>query len=95
MTDWLLALDFLEQIGAKNIVPGYGPVSGAEEVYEFGQFFRDILTEVLQYIERGDTLEQTLANFDLPQYKELDGYDQLIQLNLKRAYEDLSNNFVP
>jgi glyoxylase-like metal-dependent hydrolase (beta-lactamase superfamily II) len=95
MTDWLLALDFLEQIGAEQIVPGYGPVSDSEDVYEFGQFFRDFLTEVLKYIERGDTLEHALANFDLPQYHHMDGYDQLIKLNLKRAYNDLSNNFFP
>jgi len=95
MTDWLLALDFLEQIGAEQIVPGYGPVSDSDDVYEFGQFFRDFLTEVLKYIERGDTLEQTLANFDMPQYRHMDGYEQLIQLNLKRAYDDLSNNFHP
>ena len=93
MTDWLLALDFLEQIGAKYIIPGYGPVSGSQEVYEFSQFFRDFLTAVLQHIERGDTLEQTLDSFDLPEHHGMDGYDQLIKLNLKRAYNDLSNNF--
>ena len=95
MTDWLLALDFLEQIGARYIVPGYGPVSSPEDVYRFGQFFRDFLTEVLQHIERGDTLEQTLESFDLPEYHDMDGYDSLIQLNIKRAYNDLSNNFMP
>ncbi len=93
MTDWLLALDFLEQIGARQVIPGYGPVSRAEDIYEFGQFFRDFLTEVLQHIERGDTLEQTLETFDLPEYREMDGYDQLIKLNIKRAYSDLSDNF--
>ena len=95
MTDWLLALDFLEQIGAKQIVPGYGPVSDTEDIYEFGQFFRDFLTAVLQHIERGDSLEQTLASFDLPRYHGMDGYDQLIKMNLKRAFNDLSNNFMP
>ncbi len=95
MTDWLLALEFLEQIGAKQIVPGYGPVSSTEEVYEFSQFFRDFLTAVLQHIERGETLAETLVNFDLPQYRDMDGYDQLIKLNLKRAYNDLSQNFLP
>jgi glyoxylase-like metal-dependent hydrolase (beta-lactamase superfamily II) len=95
MTDWLLALDFLEQIGAKQIIPGYGPVSDTEDVYEFGQFFRDFLTAILQHIERGDSLEKTLADFDLPEYRNLDGYDQLIKLNIKRAYEDLSDNFSP
>jgi hypothetical protein len=48
---------------------------------------------VLQHIEHGDTLEQTLAHFDLPEYHDMDGYDQLIELNIKRAYNDLSNNF--
>ena len=38
---------------------------------------------------------KTLAKFDLPQYRKMDGYEQLIQLNLKRAYGDLSNNFLP
>ncbi len=95
MTDWLLALDFLEQIGARQIIPGYGPVSSTEEVYEFSQFFRDFLTAVLQHLERGESLAETLTNFDLPQYHDMEGYDQLIKLNLKRAYNDLSQNFVP
>jgi hypothetical protein len=93
MTEWLLALDFLEQIGAKYVVPGYGPISRADEIYEFSQFFRDFLTEVLQHIERGDSLEETLASFNLPEYSKLDGYEQLIELNIKRAYEDLSDTF--
>ena len=73
--------------------PGYGPISKAEDIYEFSQFFRDFLTAVLRHIERGDSLEKTLEEFDLPEYYDFDGYEQLIQLNLKRAYEDLSNNF--
>jgi len=95
MTDWLLALDFLEQIGAKYIIPGYGRVSTPDDVYEFGQFFRDFLTEILQHIERGDSLDKTLETFDLPQYRHMDGYDQLIKLNITRAYNDLSSNFNP
>ena len=46
-------------------------------------------------IENGDILAQTLANFDLPQYHDMDGYKQLIQLNSKRAQDDLSVNFHP
>jgi glyoxylase-like metal-dependent hydrolase (beta-lactamase superfamily II) len=93
MTDWLLALDFLEQIGARQVVPGYGPVTDTEDIYKFSQFFRDFLTEILRYIERGDSIEKTLEEFDLPQYRDFKGYDQLIKLNLKRAYEDLSSDF--
>jgi glyoxylase-like metal-dependent hydrolase (beta-lactamase superfamily II) len=93
MTDWLLALDFLAQIDAKEVIPGFGPVSGSEEVYAFSRFFRDFLTEVLRHIEQGDSLEQTLQSFELPEYRSLEGYDQLIKLNLKRAYQDLSKSF--
>lgn len=93
MTDWLLALDFLDQIGTSQIIPGYGPVSSSDDVYAFSQFFRDFLTAVLQHIERGDSLATTLETFSLPEkYKKLDGYEQLLKLNLKRAYEDLSSN---
>lgn len=95
MTDWLLALDFLGQLGASQIIPGYGPVSSEEDVYEFTQFFRDFLTAVLQHIERGDSLAKTLETFELPaKYRNMDGYEPLIKLNLKRAYEDLSSNVV-
>ncbi len=31
MTDWLLALDFMEQIGVKQIIPDYGPISSSDE----------------------------------------------------------------
>lgn len=93
MTDWLLALDFIEQLGAEQVVPGYGPVSSVEEVFEFGQYFRDFLTAVLQHIERGDSLEKTIAEFDLPQHRNKDGYEQLIKLNLQRAYHDLKTSF--
>ena len=92
MTDWLLALDFIEQIGAKHIIPGTGPVSRPEDVYEFSQFFRDFLTEVLRHIERGDSLEETLQTFELKDYINMDGYTELIQINIQRAYNDLSVN---
>ena len=93
MTDWLLALDFLGQLGANQVIPGYGPVSTVDDIYQFTQFFRDFLTQVLQHIERGDTLAQTLETFEMaPKYRSMDGYDQLLKLNLKRAYEDLNNN---
>ena len=93
MTEWLMALDFVEQLGAEQGVPGYGPVSSVEDVFEFGQYFRDFLTAVLQHIERGDSLEKTIEEFDLPQHRDKDGYQQMIKLNLQRAYQDLKDDF--
>lgn len=93
MREWLLALEFLEQIGAERIIPGSGPVSGIEEVTEFKEFFKDFLTAVLERIERGDSLERTLKDFDMPKYRTMPDYQQLIKVNLKRAYIELQEEF--
>jgi len=93
MTDWLMALDFLEQLGENQIIPGYGPVTDTDGVYEFGQFFREFLTLILNHIEKGESLDQLLLTFDMPRYDQLDGYEQFIKFNLKRAYQDLKKEF--
>ncbi|MBW2450886.1 MAG: MBL fold metallo-hydrolase [Deltaproteobacteria bacterium] len=93
MTEWLLALDFLEQLGAKQVLPGYGPIGSSDDIYEFSNYFRDFLTAVLQRLERGEPIEEVLEDFELPEYDHMDGYQQLIKLNLKRAYEDLKGSF--
>lgn len=93
MREWVLALDFLEQIGAEKIIPGTGPVSGVDEVTAFKEFFREFLTAVLVRVERGDTLDQVMKDFDMPAYRQMSGYQQLIKVNLKRAYIELKEEF--
>jgi glyoxylase-like metal-dependent hydrolase (beta-lactamase superfamily II) len=93
MREWLLALDFLEQLGADKIIPGTGPVSGVAEVTAFKEFFQEFLTAVLARIERGDSLEQVLKDFDMPNYRKMSGYQQLIKVNLQRAYVELKEEF--
>jgi glyoxylase-like metal-dependent hydrolase (beta-lactamase superfamily II) len=93
MREWILALEALEQLGADRIIPGTGPVSSRREVSEFKEFFRDFLTELIRHIERGDSLDQVLQNFDLPKYRHLSGYQLLLKANLRRAYEELKIEF--
>lgn len=93
MREWVLALDFLEQIGAEKIIPGSGPVSGVDEVVAFKEFFREFLTAVLARIEQGDTLEQVMKDFNMPAYRQMSGYQQLIKINLQRAYVELKEDF--
>lgn len=93
MREWILALDFLEQLGADKIVPGTGPVSGVDEVTAFKEFFREFLTAVLIRIERGDSLDQVMKDFDMPNYRHMNGYQQLIKINLQRAYIELKEQF--
>ena len=93
MREWLLALDFLEELGAEKIIPGTGPVCTVEEARDFKEFFRAFLSDVLMRIELGQSLEQVLEEFDLPEYRHMYGYEQLIKANLRRAYTELKEEF--
>jgi hypothetical protein len=94
MEDWLLTLEFIERLGARTIIPGFGSISPTAEIGCFKDFFRDMVTEVLKHLERGDNLDQTLQTFSLPEYRTYSGYEQFIRLNVRRAYLDLKENFL-
>jgi glyoxylase-like metal-dependent hydrolase (beta-lactamase superfamily II) len=89
MQQWLLALELMESLGAKQIVPGYGPVSGGRDLAEFKVYLKDFLTAVLGHVEQGDSLEKTLRTFSLPRYREYDGYERFLKTNIERAYLEL------
>jgi hypothetical protein len=94
MEDWLLALEFIERLGAQKIIPGFGPISTIKEIVRFKEFFREMVTEVLSHLERNDSLEQTVKTFSLPGYSSYSGYEQFIRINVRRAYIDLKENFI-
>ena len=89
MEDWVLALEFIQQLAPEKIVPGYGPVSEVSEVEKFKNFLKAFLSQVLLQIEAGKPLEQVKKEFRLPRYEEIPGYSQFLDVNLERAYHDL------
>lgn len=95
MEDWLLALEFIERLGAKKVIPGFGPPSDNRVIVAFKTYFRALVSEVLKHIEQGDSLERTVRSLRLPDYAELKGYEQFLGANVRRAYLELRENFVP
>ncbi|PLX95135.1 MAG: MBL fold metallo-hydrolase [Desulfuromonas sp.] len=89
MRDWIIALSFIEELGPKRIIPGYGPVSPLSAVDDFRSYLRAFFTEILAHIERGESLAQTKKSFNLPAYQQLPGYDLFMPKNIERAYNDL------
>lgn len=89
MTDWVLALEFMSRMEISQVIPGFGPVSKPEVILEFRDYLKSFLSEVLKHLERGDSLEKTEAEFDLPAYRDWTGYQRLTPANVKRAYLDL------
>lgn len=92
MQEWVLALELMQSLDAKKIVPGSGPVVGAAQLAEFKAFFKEFLTAVLRHIEQGDSLEKTLRTFSLPKYRDYEGYDRFLKVNVERAYKELKES---
>lgn len=93
MRSWLQSLDFLSELELKQIIPGYGPPVGREEVNEFRRYFRDFLSEVLSRIEAKESGAIIKKNFTLPKYQEWAGYKQFLRENAEHAWHDLKNDF--
>ena len=93
MRSWLQSLDFLAGLELKQIIPGYGPPVGREEVDEFRLYFRDFLSEVLARLEAKESVTSIKKNFTLPKYQEWSGYNQFLRDNAEHAWHDLKNDF--
>jgi len=91
MQQWVLALNFMERLQAKYVVPGQGPVGRSSLITSYETFFKDFLTAVIGHIEKGDDLKTTLRELKLPQHQSRLGYKQFMPVNIKRAYQQLSD----
>lgn len=89
LREWVLNLEMLEGLDARHVVPGLGKVTDTESIGKFRVFFTDFTTEVLRYLEKKKTLEQTKKNFRLPKYESLPGYREFFNQNIERAYRQL------
>jgi glyoxylase-like metal-dependent hydrolase (beta-lactamase superfamily II) len=89
---WTVALEELSALLPAKVIPGFGPVGGIDELNAFQHYLKNFLTEVLGHIEKGDSLETTLATFSLPKHEHLPGYKSFTPGNIERAYLQLKKN---
>lgn len=94
LQNWVLALQFMQGLNARTVVPGYGPVGTDQELTDFKDYLQDFLTAVLGHLEKGESLKRTLATFKLPAYRDYDGYREFMPGNIRRAYKELKENVV-
>ena len=95
---WIDALDTALKLDADIFVPGQGPARWASNPRESRQAvvrFRQILVDargaVQSEIARGATEDQAVARVLLPQYKDINGYQQQREVVVRRTYEDLKD----
>ena len=89
LAGWAASLEGLSSLQPDKVIPGFGPTGGMNELTAFKRYLKDFLTEVLGHIEKGDSLETTLATFSLPQHEHLAGYKSFTPGNVERAYLQL------
>lgn len=79
--------------GDARIVPGHGPVMGREDLKWHIDYLAEIKSQVEKAVVRGLSLEETVAEVQLPEYQGYALYGWVHpQLNVPAAYKDLSQS---
>jgi glyoxylase-like metal-dependent hydrolase (beta-lactamase superfamily II) len=86
---WLQALDRLEQVAARAIVPGHGAVGGKLEIQETAAYLRALDAKVRTLYKDGASLMQAVDSADLPAYAGWSMYPTLHRQNVLHRYLQL------
>ena len=86
---WLQALDRLEQVPARAIVPGHGAVGGKREIQATAAYLRALDAKVRALYKDGASLMQAVDSADLPAYAGWSMYPTLHRQNVLHRYLQL------
>ena len=92
--NWINAIDIALNLDADIFVPAHGkmpadPKESRAALVRFRQILVDARDAVEKEIARGATEDQAVADVQLTQYKDLQGYKQQREVVVRRVYEDL------
>lgn len=82
------ALDKLRALGAETIVPGHGPICGAEAFDEMEEYLKFVQATARKGFEAGLTPLELARQTDLGKFKDLTDSERIVG-NLHRAYSEL------
>ena len=72
-----------------TIIPGHGEVTNLDGVRALRQYVSDVIEAARKARAAGRTKEQFLAEVDLPQYREYQGYADRFKANATAAWDEL------
>lgn len=91
LSGWLDALDRLERMPVRIIVPGHGPAGGRELVDLTAAYLRALDEQVQSLYRHGATLTQTVDEVALPAFSSWDLYSTLHRQNALHRYLQLES----
>jgi quinoprotein relay system zinc metallohydrolase 2 len=88
---WLAAIDSLEQMDARHVIPGHGPATDklAEALEPERRYLQMLHDEVHEEIAQGDSLQQALRAPDPAEKASWLLWDEAHRHNIARAYQEL------
>ena len=89
LAGWLLALDRLNEIPARWVVPGHGPVSTPAAIGQTRAYLLALDAKVRAVYSSGASLLEAVDRVDLPQYESWDMYPAAHRRNAHQRYLEL------
>jgi glyoxylase-like metal-dependent hydrolase (beta-lactamase superfamily II) len=89
LRDWLAALDLLQQVPARMLIPAHGPAAGPEAIAELRAYLLALDAQAQAFYDGGLSLMQALDAADLPAYRHWAMYSVLHRRNLQQRYLEL------
>ena len=93
--DWLRTLEAAEALEADVFVPGHGflpddPRETRAGLHGHRQILLDVRQAVREQVERSATVDQAVANIDIPQYRRFQGYSRAMEMAVRRVHQELT-----
>jgi glyoxylase-like metal-dependent hydrolase (beta-lactamase superfamily II) len=86
LAGWLQALDELDRLPARTLVPGHGPPAGRESIDAMRGYLVALDARARMLYESGRTLLEAVDQAALPAYADWGSYEVLNRKNLQQRY---------
>jgi len=88
--DWMEAVARVEAMDFDILAPGHGALGSKQDATAFRGYMEKLHREVVNAHRAGKTLEQMQATITLPEYKDWEGYDSQLELNIEGMYNQVA-----
>lgn len=95
LTDFVQSIDKALALDFDTIIPGRGTaLATKDDLRKFQQYLVQVLSGVQEFVDRGATLEETLAGVEVPDYitpqrRNSSSWEMLWERTINRAYPEL------
>jgi cyclase len=92
-TNWIPALEKLEQLGAEHVIPGHGPIQTPAALTDLRNWFNVLHAQVKSAIASRSDLETATKNVSAEMQKLAPrGMDERLPMCIKEVFNELSNS---